>query len=505
MAAIGGIVPDSTLPEESLRNIVDRIADGILVVADSGIVRFANPAAEALFGSPRDQLVGRTFAYPLNDGAAGEIEISSGNGAGGIAEMRVSRIQWQGQTAHLVALRDMSARLRTADLHHRLLRADKQAAIARLSASIAHEINNPAAFILANLAVMRDIADDFEAAFRESGIDRALQDKYQIEQSLDDLRDMVKDNQSGVERIRAFVRELRALAQESGGVVERLDINNVATTACDVAAGMIGRHVRLVRAFGPVPVIAGDRFRLQQVVVNLVLNAADAIASAEAGGNLIEVTTSADRDSVRIAVRDTGRGVPEEHIHKIFDPLFVADPADGTLGMGLAIASEIVGNHGGRIEATSRVGEGSCFEVVLPRDTGLSPAEPEADAAPGQVRARVLLIEDDAAMRRSIRRTLEPYHDLVEAAGGAAALEIIARDRDYDVVLCALAMVEMDGPALFDAFEQRAPDLVARLIFIGDSSLTPRIRRFVESARVMVLEKPVSRTLLCDIIERRGR
>ena len=498
-------MPDSTLPEESLQTIVDRIADGILVVAENGIVRFANPAAEALFGSPRGQIVGRAFEHPLHDGAAGEIEISPANGAGGVAEMRVSRVQWQGQTAHLVALRNISERLRTADLHHRLLRADKQAAIARLSTSIAHEINNPAAFILANLAVMRDIADDFEAVFRESGTAPALLEKYQIEQSLDDLRDMVKDNQSGIERIRAFVRELRALAQEGGGAVERLDINDVAASACDVAAGMVGRQVRLVRAFGSVPAIAGDRFRLQQVVVNLILNAADALASLEEGRNLVEVTTLADRDAVRVAVRDTGRGVPEEHIHKIFDPLFVADPAEGTLGMGLAIASEIVGNHGGRIEATSRVGEGSCFEVVLPRDTGLSPAEADADAAPGQVRARVLLIEDDAAMRRSIRRTLEPYHDLVEAAGGAAALEIIGRDRDYDVVLCALAMAELDGPALHDAFEQRAPELVARMIFIGDSSLTPRIRRFVEAARVMVLEKPVSRTLLCDIIERRGR
>lgn len=493
-------MPESTLPEESLRNIVYSLTNGVLVVDEDSIVRFMNPAAEALLGRSFGDLVGSAFAHPVQDGGVSEIEIDGER----IAEMRIARTRWDGRPAFVVSLHDVSTRARVVDLHHRLLLADKRAAIARLSTSIAHEINNPAAFILANLAVMRDIADDFEAAFDEARTSRTILDKYQIAQSLDDLRDMVKDNEIGIERIRSFVRELRALAQEAGAPIERVDLNQVVASACDVATATVGRRVQLVCELGQMPEIAADRLRLTQVVLNLILNAAEATAGDRARDR-VEVATSSDDESVRIAVRDTGRGVPEEHIDKIFDPLFVIDPAEGTLGMGLAVSSEIVSHHGGRIEVSSQAGEKTCFEIVLPRDTGLLPAEPGADATPGQVRARVLLVEDDNLMRRSIRRMLEPFHDVVEAAGGKAALEIVAQDRDYDVVLCALSMSEMDGPALFDRLQDGVPELAARTIFIGDSTIDPRIRRFVASSRAMVLDKPVSRTLLCDVIERWSR
>lgn len=499
-------MPESTLPEESLRNIVYSLADGVLVVDEDGTVRYMNPAAEMLLERSFGELVGSAFAHPLRDGGASEIEIPGKDGTDKAAEMRIARTRWDGRPAYVVSLRDVSARVRVADLHHRLLHADKRAAIARLSTSIAHEINNPAAFILANLAVMRDIADDFEAAFGEARIGRAILDKYQIAQSLEDLRDMVKDNETGIERIRSFVRELRSLAQEGGGSIVRVDLDEVVATACEVGAAIVGRRVELSHEPGDLPEIAADRFRLTQVVLNLILNAAEASAgSADGTPSLVKLVTSCDGDAVRIAVHDSGRGIPDEHQGKIFDPLFVSDPAEGTLGMGLAVSSEIVGDHGGRIEVSSKVGEGSRFEIILPLDTGLLPAEPDTDAAPGQVRARVLLVEDDALMRRSVRRMLEPYHDVVEAAGGAAALEMVAGDRDYDVVLCALSMADMDGPALLRSFQDSAPELAARVIFVGDSTLDPRVRRFVASSRVMVLEKPVSRTLLCDVIERWSR
>jgi CheY-like chemotaxis protein len=142
--------------------------------------------------------------------------------------------------------------------------------------------------------------------------------------------------------------------------------------------------------------------------------------------------------------------------------------------------------------------------VILPRDTGWQLDE-NGTAGPGEVRARVLIVDDDRALVRSLRRGLEGENDVTCADGGAHALELLARDTDYDLVLCALTMAGMDGPELHATLRARAPELALRMVFIGDSDASPRVRRFVESERVLVLEKPVVPELLRDVIERMSR
>lgn len=292
------------------------------------------------------------------------------------------------------------------------------------------------------------------------------------------------------------------MTQEQRRPHEHVDLADVAAAACDLWTPWLPAAIEITRELGPVPAVIGDRVGLILVVESLLSNAVDALAGA--GRSRITVQVATSEQDVRVTVSDEGRGVPAEHLDKIFDPLFLPDPEEGALGVGLAVASDIAAAHGGRIEVQSTPGQGSRFTVILPRDTGLQLDEHGA-ASPGEVRARVLIVDDDRLMTRGLRRVLEGENDVSIADGGAQALELLARDRDYDVVLCALGMTSMDGPELHAALRARAPELASRMVFIGNSDASPRVRRFIESERVLVLEKPVVPELLLDVVERMSR
>jgi signal transduction histidine kinase/CheY-like chemotaxis protein len=407
-----------------------------------------------------------------------------------------------GEPLHLVTLRDVTSERCLDRLRREVMRADRRAAMVEVTRTIAHEIRNPAAFILANLAVMRDMFVDFESLFEEVRLSRAVLEKYRVRATLDELREMVEDNVLGIDRMRSFLEEFRSMTQEQRRRHELVDLANVAATACDLWTPWLPAPIELARELGPVPAVIGDRVGLILVVEGLLANAVDALAGA--ARPRITVQTDSDETHVRVAVIDTGRGVAAEHLDKIFDPLFLPDPQEGALGVGLAVASDIAAAHGGRIAVESAPGQGSRFTVILPRDTRLQLDE-HGTAGPGEVRARVLIVDDDRIMVRSLRRVLEAQNDVSSADGGANALELLARDTDYDVVLCALGMANMDGPDLHAALRVRAPELASRMVFIGNSDASPRVRRFVESERVLVLEKPVVPELLLDVVERMSR
>lgn len=490
--------PDAGDVAAFLRSIMDGMTDGVVAVAEDRSIRFANRAAADLLGRAADELVGTRFPLPLEP--ACELPLPGRSSV--IVSLRAARADCLGEPLHLVTLRDVSARRRVERLRHAVLRADRRAAMVQVTRTIAHEIRNPAAFILANLAVMRDMFEDLASLTQEPRASRAAAGKQHARQSLGELREMVEDNVLGIDRMRSFLDEFRAMTQEARRPLERVDMREVAALACDICAPWLDARVELARKLHEVPPLVGDRIGLLLVIVNLITNAMAALAGASR--QRIEVETMVEDAHVRVVVRDLGRGIPAGHQEQIFDPLFLPDPEESALGVGLSVASDIVVTHGGRVEVESAPGQGSRFVVVLPPDTGLQIDDREP-AGPGEVRARVLLVDDDAVMARELRAALEQAHDVTSAHGGAQALAILDQDRDYDVVLCALVMAAMDGPEVHAALGLRAPELASRMVFIGDSNATPRIRRFVESERVLVLEKPVTPDLLREVVERMSR
>jgi two-component system NtrC family sensor kinase len=486
------------LDDALLRAVLDGLADGVVAVAGDGQIRFANPAAAALLGQSVSALVGTRFPLPL----AAEHEAALPGRPATIVSLRVAEATIGGEPMHLVTLRDVTARRRLDRLRLEMMRVDRRSAMVEVTRTIAHEIRNPAAFILANLAVMRDMFADFEALFEEVRLSRAVLEKYRVRATLDELREMVEDNVLGIDRMRSFLEEFRATIQDRRRRHELVELAEVAATACDVWRPWLPAPIELVCELGPVPAVIGDRIGLLVVVASLLGNAVEALDGA--ARPRITVQTEASETHVRLAVIDVGRGLPPAHLEKVFDPLFLPDPEEGSLGVGLAVASDIASAHGGCIEVESAPGQGSRFTLALPRDTGLQIDDRET-AGPGEVRARVLIVDDDPTAMRSLRRILEIENDVTCAEGGARALEILTSDVDYDVVLCALVMTAMDGAALHAALRARASELASRMVFIGDSDATPHIRRFVESERLLVLEKPVVPELLLEVVERMSR
>jgi signal transduction histidine kinase len=372
-----------------LHTIVDTIADSVVVVTRDGIIRYVNRAAETLFERAAGDLVGSEFGYSLQDS---EIPLPGGQGEPGctildhlgsglyrLAEMRVAQLEWQGQPAHVAIIRDISRRERLHAIERALLVANRRAAIAQLLSSVAHEINTPTAVIMTNLTVMKDILQDFENAFAEARISRKLLDKYQILQCFDDMREMLADNSQGLDRIRSFMREFKALCQPGRDVIDVIDVNEVVALSCDLFAHRDRQGIRLVRELGELPKIAANGLALMQIVAILLDNAARAIAVASEQGAVqpgaIHVITCCDADAITVGIRDTGCGIAKEHVDTIFETLFMTGKKRRLMGIGLAIAHEIASSHGGRLEVTSQLGQGSEFRLIVPLDTGLAPGQ----------------------------------------------------------------------------------------------------------------------------------
>ena len=337
---------------------------------------------------------------------------------------------------------------------------EKMASLGALAAGVAHEINNPAAFILANLSTMR------------SHIQSLLRGDCSPEQIIE-LRDMVDENVIGIDRIRSIIKDLRNFSRIERDDVELVQVNELVDASCNMAACEIKHRARLRKDLGELPLIPADRGKLSQVLINLLINAAHAIG--EEGGDRMEIRVSTRwRDgSILISVEDTGCGIPDDVRARIFEPFFTTKPRDVGTGLGLSMSADIVRRHGGTISVASTVGVGTRFDVQIPVGTGLEVHTPAAAPAPpcpetGSTRkARILVVDDEPDVLRTLSRALRGRHDVVLADGGPQALTRLEYDEEFDVVLCDREMPELDGAGLHEAVRLKAPRLAERFVFIA--------------------------------------
>ncbi|WP_428263171.1 ATP-binding protein [Haliangium sp.] len=492
--------------EHSLGPLLAHLADGVLVVADDGRVRFANPAAAALLGRPAHDLIGARCPLPLTDDGP----VSLPDQPERLVSVRVSHATHAGQQVAIATLHEVTDQLRAERRRHRVMLAARRAAMVQVARTAAHEIRNPAAVILANLSMMGKVVEDLDTALTEGGLSRRKRTQLRIDEALTDMREMLADNIASIARMRSFLQEFRDQLRTPRPPVEWIDLSEVAAVACDLCTPLAAPEVHITHDLPALPRIAGDWQGLVQVAASLVTNAVEAAlahhrASDSATPGRVEVRTYADDTHVFLMVSDTGAGIDPAAASALFDPLFVPSVGGKPLGMSLAIVADIVSEHGGQVETETAPDAGSRFQISLPRDNGLTPTEPTETAAPGALRGRVLIIVDDPDMTRSLRRLLQEEHDLVCADGGAQAFDIVMIDRDFDVILCALSMREMDGAEVYRRVRALSADLAARMVFIGDSTAAPSVEQFVATERPMVLELPLAPELLRDLIARRSR
>jgi signal transduction histidine kinase len=482
-------VRDLQTREASQREVVRRSVDGMLIIDASGYVVFSNPAADRMFARSGCPLLGNPCPYPLGAGGHREIQIQEG-ATPWVADITEVPIDWNGAPARLVSLRDVTERRQAQELRDRLTHTERLAAIGQLAAGVTHEINNPAAYVVANLTSMQDLVAELGL---ELGPEGAGQGK------LRELGDMLRENLDGMARIRSIAGDLRTFARIGSNEVSMVDLNDCVVSACKIAKSEIRQRAHLVQELGDVPRIPGSPGKLAQVVLNLLINAAQAIPEGNVESHRITVRSGARGDEVWLQVEDTGRGIPAEIRDKIFDPFFTTKPRAQGTGLGLALCADIVGQHLGTIVALAGPLGGTCFEVHFPRNTELTPTCPPP-ALPSRIvprprhrrPLRLLLIDDEPLVLRSLRRMLREHHVDV-AQNGREALLRLQQDQDYDLIFCDLMMPDMDGTILYAELERNVPSVLGRMVFCSGGAFTTRTKQFVEQSTRPFIEKPMTR------------
>jgi two-component system, cell cycle sensor histidine kinase and response regulator CckA len=487
--------------EKRFRDLVDGAPDGVAILRGP-VVMFLNGRAAKLLGlSNAAQGTGRVitdFLHPddreraaarirklLEDGGLDErAEYRSIDGRGEERAVEISSIpiEYQGGPAVLAFARDVTERKR---MELKLLEADRLTALGVLSAGVAHEINNPLAYVLLNLEYLK----------RE--LPKAAHDPSRIES----LMVRVQDACHGADRVASIVRDLRTFARGEETARQPVSLETAIEAAVNIAYPEIRTRARLERRYQTVPAVDGNAGRLEQVFLNLLLNATQAFAEgSEEVDNLIRVTLRSEGDQVVAEVADNGPGIPADLLGRIFDPFFTTKPVGVGTGLGLPICRGIVQTHGGEITVDSKPGSGATFTLSFPASK-LSPIMPSRksdrsllDNGDRRERGRVLVVDDESVVSHTLKVLLQGEHDLVIAESGAEALELLQGEAGgtpaYDAILCDLMMPGMTGMELFEVLRREYPALARRVVFMTGGVSMMRVSEFLESVPNAKFEKP---------------
>jgi len=382
-------------------------------------------------------------------------------------------------TVRIEALvRDVSERKKlddeTRDIYHQLLQAEKMAALGQTVSGVAHELNNPLATILswAERLSQRTTLDD--------SVRRGLETIF-----------------SESERAARIVRNLLTFARKRQTTRAMVDVNHVARETLALRAyEQRVTNVAVIEALAAgLPQVFADSHQVQQVLLNLVINAEQAMLAANGRGTLVLRTWhDADQECVILEVNDDGPGIPEEVQPKIFDPFFTTKDVGKGTGLGLTVAYAIVQEHGGRIRLESRAGHGASFYVELPVSGAKLPAaaapRSRVPAAAPVAGGAILVVEDEAQLASAVVEALRDAGYLVQhAADGEEALEKVRRE-PFDLVICDLKMPRVDGQSFYRALEAAVPRLSKRVIFVTGDVAGTDAEQFLEESGCPWLAKP---------------
>jgi PAS domain S-box-containing protein len=376
----------------------------------------------------------------------------------------------QGRATRMIgAIMDVTERRR---LEARLLVTDRMASLGTLAAGIAHEINNPLAYVLANL----DYALEELRIRRESG----------------DVISGLVEARSGAWRVSEIVRNLKTFSRGDEAPKHVIEVVPVLESAINMAANEIRHRARLVRDFRQIPPVAASEARLGQVALNLLVNAAQALTVGSAADHEIRIVTYTDeRGHAVIEVRDTGPGIPPEIRTRIFDPFFTTKQVGGGTGLGLSICHSIVAGLGGEITADSDPSGGCTMRVVLPpASMQHAPSKPATPMCALPIRPFVLVVDDDPNVGAGIRRMLAKECEIEIATTALDALARIHAGVRIDVILCDLMMPDVPGMEFYRELERIDPESARKMIFMTGGAFSMGVREFLASAPRPYVEKP---------------
>ncbi len=541
--------------EQLLRSL----AEGVLVVDPQSLeIRVANAQAEVVTGHAIAELVGGSLALLRGPedgdeavtleslvhlpGRHDEVHLRRRDGTAFVASVHVTLAEEEGRPLAILLLHDVSERrklerelltkhaalgeayreldernaelrlanealdqrneeLRRANEEIRtaqrwLAQLEKMATVGRFAAGVAHEVNNPMAFVLENLQRLQDHVGAVMPVLQAHLDDPAVAGtRAAVRGAVAELETIVDESLLGAQRVSGIVRQLHSFSNVGDQEAEWIDLREVVESAIMMVKNQILQRARLERHYFDARRVSGVAGQLGQVMVNVLVNAIQAIPEGHVDRNCVMVRIRPAGDHVALEVQDTGVGIPPEHLPQILEPFFTTKPAGTGSGLGLSISARIVEQHGGRIEVESTVGTGTLVRVVLPiqgklkvrRQTGTSPA-----VAP-VARLRLLVVDDELFLLRALKRNLARDHDVETASSAADALAHLAAHPEIDVVIADMMMPDEDGVALYERAVAAHPHLRERFVFMTGGVFTDRVRAFLEGVNLTVLSKPIRR------------
>lgn len=382
-----------------IRALSELMDDGLLLCRGNGRPLHANGAARALVpeaGQPLAALMtllpsGAVGAARMTGRWSRELALDDGR----ILQVRAYHHRFAGDEGYLMIIfHDISeAHARQQELQRRhaqlrqtlvrlagtqeqLLQSEKMASIGQLAAGVAHEINNPIGYVHSNLGSLQEylhslfsLIDLYERALRSPDPKAMLPEiedmraRYDIDFISNDLPQLMTESREGIERVTQIVRNLKDFSHSGRDDSWKLaDLHAGLDSTINIIWNELKYKVALHKHYGQLPLVQCLPSELNQVFMNILLNASHAIVER---GN-ITITTGVGEEEVFIAIEDDGGGIPEDIQQRIFDPFFTTKPVGSGTGLGLSISYGIVKKHNGRIELTSTPGQGACFRIVLP-------------------------------------------------------------------------------------------------------------------------------------------
>jgi signal transduction histidine kinase len=388
---------------------------------------------------------------------------------------------------------------RTSDLvlaHDKLALSERMASMGTLAAGVAHEINNPLAFVLSNLEYV-------EAALRSSLDERGsggAGDKAGAR--LREALNAINDARAGAERVRNIVRDLNTFSRGTSDRVEAIDLVSTLETSIRMAANELTHRARVVREFSAVPQVIGHAGRLAQVFVNLLVNAAQAIPEGSASKNEVRVVARTDaKGRAVIEIRDTGTGIAHDVLPRILDPFFTTKQFGQGTGLGLSICHGIVLAMGGELQVESEVGKGSVFRVfLLPGNAKVASVRPPLEKGPSG-RARILVVDDEPMFGKAVERVLGEDHEIIFETIANRALSRLSAGEKFDVIVCDMMMPDCTGMDFYGKASSIDATLAARIVFTTGGAFTGPARDFLDRVSNPRVAKPFTKAEIETALE----
>jgi PAS domain S-box-containing protein len=498
-----GLISRVERQNDQLESILDSMADGILLLDADGLVRRTNHSMlrmlgladeSALFNLPLNALVtdrslGDVTDFSSRDRSGpsrAELEFDTANGIEVFPAVSNAIRSGSEITGFVVVVQD-DRQLREARARNQL--SDRMTAMGAMAAGVAHEINNPLAYVAANI--------DYVMSLFESGADAPA-----------DAAEALADALDGVRRVREIVADLNSFSRADDESKSIVNLLHVVKSAVKMLSSDLRHRVTLdMRLPDDLPLVEANEARLVQVFVNILLNAMQALEAFPKEERRIELFVEQTPSEVAVMIRDNGPGIAESDLPRIFDAFFTTKPVGKGTGLGLAISHQTIENLGGRIDVDSQVGEGTTFRVVIPaRGASARRAEPSglrslSEASERIVSSSILIIDDELALARALERILSGTHDVTIVTDPAEAAELLV-EADFGAVLCDVMMPRVSGIDLYRQTQNARPEMAERFIFMTGGAFTPAAQAFLEEVDVPCLRKPFDVSELSEHLDR---